>query len=398
MAKGQGWLVFRALFVAVYCKAVGCFAFDIFIPGLPQMALSLNAPVGQLQALITAIALGSAVSMLFCGALSDAYGRKKVFLGFMALMTVASFMCCMNVSLNELIFWRFVQGLGSGAPFVLAFAIAADIAMPEKRAVYMVYLSVSLTLFLTVAPVLGGYLTSAFGWHSTFTAVFILAAIGCVLIMTLLPETLKQKSRPDWAHILRDYKQMATNKLFLTLGVTPGIFIGAMVGYASAASHYLMADFGFTNVSYGWYQSSFMIIQSAVGLLLTRFIRRVGVNRALKTGVNLACVASLIYLALLWAMPQAIWVHMAALIVFACTVNLGIVTHIERGMSLYPHAFGTASALQGAVRSCMIGLAVLLSGVLVQGRPMLFLGVFISAMGLLIWGLHRLVVRPALRD
>ncbi len=397
MAKGQGWLVFRALFVSVYCKAVGCFAFDIFIPGLPQMAIGLNATVGQLQALITAIALGSAISMLFCGALSDAYGRKRVFLGFMALMTVASFMCCLDVSLNVLIFWRFVQGLGSGAPFVLAFAIAADIATPEKRPVYMVYLSVSLTLFLTIAPVLGGYLTSAFGWHSTFTAVFILAAIGCVLIMTVLPETLKERNRPNWVHILRDYKQMATNKVFLTLGVTPGIFIGAMVGYASAASHYLMADFGFTNVSYGWYQSSFMITQSAVGLLLTRFIRRVGVDRALKTGVNVAFSASLVYLLLLWAMPQAIWVHMAALIVFACTVNLGIVTHIEKGMSLYPHVFGTASALQGAVRSSMVGLAVLMSGVFTQGNSMLFLGVFISTMGFLIWGLHRLVVGPMLK-
>ena len=391
-------MIFRALFVAVYCKAVGCFAFDIFIPGLPQMASSLDASVGQLQGLITAIALGSALNMLFCGALSDAYGRKKVFLWCMVLMTGASFMCCLNLSFHWLLFWRFVQGLGSGAPFVLAFAIAADIATPQKRPLYMVYLSVSLTLFLTIAPILGGYLTNTFGWKSTFYTVLLLSAIGCFLIAWVLPETLKESKRPDWAHILKDYRHMVTDRVFLAYGITPGLFIGGMVGYISAASHYLIPDFGFTDVTYGWYQSSFMIIQSIVSLFLSRLIQKIGVNQSLMMAVRIAFCASLLYTTLVWVFPTGIWVQMGALILFACTINLGIVTHIEKGMALYTHAFGTSSALQGALRSSTIGLAAGLSGIITQDRPIIALGLFILTIGTLIWGLHFVIIKPALKE
>ena len=396
MAQANKWIIFRALFVAVYCKAVCCFAFDIFIPGLPQMAESLNATIGELQALITAIALGSALNMLFCGSLSDAYGRKKIFLICMSLMAIASFMCCLDLSLHWIIFWRFIQGIGSGAPFVLAFAIAADVASPQKRPIYMIYLSVSLTLFLTIAPILGGYLTSAFGWKSTFEAVFIMAIVGCALILFVLPETLKENSRPHWPHILRDYKKMASNPVFFAYGITPGLFIGAMVGYISVASHYLISGHGFSDVNYGWYQSSFMIIQSFVSLFLGRFIQRVGVNRALEVCVRIASLSGGVYLILLWAFPAAIWIHMGALIAFACTINLGIVTHIEKGMALYPHAFGTSSALQGALRSATIGCAAGLAGMMTQGKPMITVGLFMALMGFLIGGLHYIIIRPKL--
>jgi DHA1 family bicyclomycin/chloramphenicol resistance-like MFS transporter len=360
---------------------VGCFAFDVFVPGLPEIARELGIDQSQTQWLISAISLGTTVTLLVCGTLADAYGRKRVLLGFLGVMLMASAAVCFPQPYGSFIMWRFVQGIGCGVTFVMGFTLIADVCDHEKRPIYISYLSASLTLFLALAPILGGYMIHYWGWRSTFILIFAMTAVALAVVYFCLPETLKTCQKPDWIELLSSYKQMVSSKGFLGFGLTPGLMIGASVGYLSLASHYLIRDFGLSEVSYGWYQSIFMFVQGGLGLMLGRIIRKWGVEKVLRFSVFCGFISSLLFMLATWLFPHVLWLQTLCMILFTLGINASIVTHIDKGLSLFPSALGTASALQGALRGFVIACAVQIGGFMVIGEPVSSLGSFVFIMG-----------------
>ena len=388
---------FRILLIAIYCMVVGCFAFDVFVPGLPAIARDLRIDQSQTQWLISAISLGTTVTLLVCGTLADAYGRRKVLLGFLGMMLMASAAVCFPQPYESFILWRFMQGIGCGVTFVMGFTLIADVCDHEKRPIYISYLSASLTLFLALAPIFGGYMIHYWGWRSTFVLVSAMTALAIALVYFCLPETLKTSQKPDWIQLLSSYKQMILSKGFLGFGVTPGLMIGASVGYLSLASHYLIRDFGLSEVSYGWYQSIFMFVQGGLGVMLGDIIRKQGVEKVLKASVFCGFASSVLFMLATWLFPHVLWVQTLCMIFFTLCINASIVTNIDKGLSLFPAALGTASSLQGALRGFVIACSVQMGGLMVIGKPISALGGFIFIMGALVLIVYMALTRKVIR-
>lgn len=387
----------KLLLICVFCMATGCFAFDIFIPGLPQMSTSLQCEACDLQWLIGAIAIGSAAIMLVCGPLADAYGRRMMMLGFMALMTFSSLMSCFELPISWLIFWRFLQGVGSGAPFVLCFAIIADVCTAERRPIYFAYLSANLTLSLALAPIVGGYLIVWFGWKSTFVFVFLMSLVSFLSIFFWLPETLRQEKKLDWLQLMRSYVSLLKNTSFIGYGLTPGLLIGAMLSFLSLAAHYLIPAFGMDEVTYGWYQSLFMVAQAMTSWQLSRVIGKIGVDRMLTISIGMAVLSSLGFFLAVAFWPRVLWPFTLSLIIFASSINIALVTHMEKGLSVLPQAYATASALQGVLRGTVVAVSVQVAGLVTQGRPFLYLGFFVALMGLIVLAIYITMTRKTLK-
>ncbi len=387
---------FRILLIAIYCMVVGCFAFDVFVPGLPEISKELGIDQSQTQWLISAISLGTTVTLLVCGTLADAYGRRRVLLGFLWVMLIASAAACFPQPYGSFIVFRFVQGIGCGVTFVMGFTLIADVCDGEKRPIYISYLSASLTLFLALAPIFGGYMIHYWGWRSTFVLVFAMTAVALAVVYFCLPETLKTNHKPNWSELLSSYRQMVLSKGFLGLGLTPGLMIGASVGYLSLASHYLIRDFGLSEISYGWYQSIFMFIQGGLGVMLGGIIRKHGVENVLTLSVFCGFISSFLFMIATWFFPQVLWVQTVCMIFFTICINASIVTHVDKGLSLFPSALGTASALQGALRGFVIAFAVQIGGFMVMGKPISALGSFVFIMGSLVLIVYFVLTRKAI--
>ena len=106
------------------CMALNALAIDVMLPVLPDLTADfrLDDP-NHAQAVIAVYLVGMGVSQLFYGPLSDRYGRRPVLIGGLVLFSLAGLLSAMTASFGMLLAARFVQGLGAGAPRVIAVAL-----------------------------------------------------------------------------------------------------------------------------------------------------------------------------------------------------------------------------------------------------------------------------------
>src|SRR3954452_10199062 len=109
---------------------LGPFSIDTYIPAFSGIARSLDATPVQMQQTLSAYLFGFAVMNLFHGALSDSFGRRPVVLWGIAVFTLSSLGCALSHSIGQLVFFRLMQGVSSGASMVVSRAIIRDMFPP----------------------------------------------------------------------------------------------------------------------------------------------------------------------------------------------------------------------------------------------------------------------------
>src|SRR3954464_11989172 len=102
---------------------LGAFSIDTYIPAFSGIARPLGAPPVQMQQTLSAYLFGFAVMNLFHGALSDSFGRRPVVLWGIGLFTLASLGCALSQTIGQLVFFRALQGLSTGAGIVVSRAV-----------------------------------------------------------------------------------------------------------------------------------------------------------------------------------------------------------------------------------------------------------------------------------
>ncbi len=146
---------------------------------LAPMAASFKTDLGGIQWVITGYFLTVAAIIPLAGYLGNRFGLKRLFILCLVLFTFGSVLCGLAPSLEWLIVFRVVQGLGGGGLFPLAQAIALRAFPPHERASSSAILGVAALVAPALGPTLGGILTDAFGWQAIF---FINLPVGLLCI------------------------------------------------------------------------------------------------------------------------------------------------------------------------------------------------------------------------
>ncbi len=141
----------------------------IVIVGLPQVAAALNANAEQAIWITQAYVLGSTVALLLIGRVSDMVGRVRLYTSGFAVFTIGSLLTSISVDPNQVILFRFIQGLGSAILFTNSAAMIVD-ATPENELGY--FLGINQVAFrmgamagLTLSGII---LTIFFDWRALF--------------------------------------------------------------------------------------------------------------------------------------------------------------------------------------------------------------------------------------
>ena len=175
----------------VFCAV--CAFLHLYSPQavLPLMAQEFGVGAAGASLVITASTLAVAATAPFTGAISDLLGRKRVIVAAMVLLLVPGVMLPLSGSLNELIFWRFVQGLLLPPIFAVTIAYIGD-EWPPQQATGVIG---SYTSASAVAGFLGrfipGMLLAYVGWRGGFMALAALTAVCLVVVAALLPREKK---------------------------------------------------------------------------------------------------------------------------------------------------------------------------------------------------------------
>ncbi|MGH7241093.1 MAG: MFS transporter, partial [Candidatus Saccharimonadales bacterium] len=140
---------------------------------LPRIASDLHG-LSKYSWVATAYLLTSAVSTPLYGKISDMFGRKKIFMFAISIFLVGSMLCGAAQSMNQLIFFRGLQGLGAGGLMVLAMTVVGDVVPPRQRGRYQGYFGATFATSSVIGPLLGGFFSDAHsilgitGWRWIF--------------------------------------------------------------------------------------------------------------------------------------------------------------------------------------------------------------------------------------
>lgn len=146
-----------------------------------QIAGNLGATIEDTAWVITSYAVSNIIIIPLTGFLSDLFGRKVYFTASVALFTLSSLLCGMSHSIETLVFWRFIQGIGGGALLATAQTILVETFPPEELDSANGIFGAGIVMGPTLGPVIGGYLTDNYSWSWIF---YINIPIG--IIATLL--------------------------------------------------------------------------------------------------------------------------------------------------------------------------------------------------------------------
>jgi MFS transporter, DHA2 family, multidrug resistance protein len=186
---------------------------------LPKMQGSLSATQDQIAWVVTFNIVATAVATPLAGWLAARMGRRKLMICAVILFAIASVACGTANSVEELVFYRIIQG-ASGAPLVpLSQAIVVDTYPKEKHASATAIFGIGVMLGPIVAPTIGGYVSEAYSWRWVFFMIlpFTLVALAGVLAF-IHDRRAPVKISLDWTGFIALAVAIASFQLMLDRG------------------------------------------------------------------------------------------------------------------------------------------------------------------------------------
>lgn len=334
-----------ATLLAFALLPISGFATDIYIPSLPDMAGALNVSNVQVQLTLSIFLISYGVSQLFIGSVLDSFGRYKICLYALLIFAVASIVIATSHNIYLIYFMRVIHGVTVGAIVVAKRAYFVDLFEDDQLKHYLSLFSIIWSTGPIVAPFIGGYLQTAFGWESNFYFLAGFAVVFALLEIVFSGETLRHFTDFQLKKITGIYAEMIKTTSF-TLGIVMlGLAYCMVMVYNMTGPFIIEHHLNFSPVVAG-YSSLFLGFAWMVGGFIGKatinkpFFKRLMINSLLQVAFVVLMMISLNFVSNLWS-----------LIFFAFIIHVGagytFNNYFTFCLSKFPKNAGIAGGLTG---------------------------------------------------
>ncbi|MBW3695552.1 MFS transporter [Vibrio sp. T187] len=349
------------LLLAMMIIATGQVGVSIYLPSLPLISGDLGISQVDVQLLVTLFLVGFGVSQLVYGPMSDAIGRRPIFILGQGIYLVGTIVCiAFSDSAFALELGRLLQGLGAGSASVLGRSVLRDSYDGFHLTRALSYISITASVMPIIAPVFGGWIAFHLGWQAVFG--FVLAYLLAIFTLGyfILPETLPYgKSKFQIGAVIKNYGSLLTNKQVISSASYNWVSYLAALVSLSVFPFLMQEQLGLTAAEYG----TLMIIPSA-GLMIGSVTLNI-INRRFSTPQIMSIAIAIMLASGLWLMFTPLSIFNLVWAFTWLTIGQGMSFPLSISMLLEPHKkqAGAVSALSGSVQMCGAGL---LGGYLVE--------------------------------
>ncbi|HEU4988077.1 MAG TPA: multidrug effflux MFS transporter [Rhizobiaceae bacterium] len=352
--------------------AVGPFAIDMYLPALPSIGEDLNAGTVSVQMSLLVFFLSMGLAQIIVGPISDMIGRKAPLYIGLVLFIVGSIGSALAGSIEVLIAFRFLQGLGASAGMVVPRAVVRDLHTGTEAARLMSLLMLVFSISPILAPLTGSVVIESFGWRAVFWSVTIAAVLAVVLLATSLKETrpVEERRGSSLRSALGGYRFLMGDRNFLGLSFIGGFGISSFFVYLSSSSFVLIDHYGLSPTLYSVFFSINAVAFFAMSQLTGTLTERFGLRRVVRAAVVSYATVMVALLATMAAGIQSLWVLASFLFVGYGFLGLVIPTTSVLAMDDHGSIAGTASALMGTLHFAIGAAAMAVSGLFFDGTPL----------------------------
>lgn len=203
---------------------------------LPNIQGNLSATPDQVGWIITAFVVATAVGTVLTGWLAQQFGRRAVFLGAIVGFTLTSVLCAIAADLEQLVFYRILQGLVSAPLLPISQSIMLDTYPREKHGFAMSIWSMGMILGPVIGPTVGAIVTEFYGWRYLFLINIPLGMAAFFAILPTLPKTPNTPGKLDWIGVVALIVAVSAFQLMLDRGERQGWFESTEIIIAACAS------------------------------------------------------------------------------------------------------------------------------------------------------------------
>lgn len=186
------------LVLAICCSSLLLVSMDVTIVNvaLPAIRRDLQASTSGLQWIVDSYIMVVASLLMLSGSLADRFGRRRTFQVGMALFTLASALCSAATSVEGLVAFRMLQGVGASMLNPVAMSIIVNTFLdPAARAKAIGVWGAVFGVSIALGPLVGGLLTQSVGWRSIFWINLPIGVCAIVLAHRFVPESKAPRPR-----------------------------------------------------------------------------------------------------------------------------------------------------------------------------------------------------------
>ncbi len=362
---------FIALLTAL--SALGQFATSVYLPSLPAIRDDLGAPMSTVQLTLTVFLLAFALTQLLYGPLSDRFGRRRVLFTGLALYVLASALCVVAVSIEQLIIGRTLQAAGACAGLVVARAVVRDVYDGAVLARVMSYITIAFAVVPGFAPLLGGILQDTVGWRSTFVVATAAGLIISLIAWRWLPETNNQRMTSlHMRAFFGAYRPVLASPVFRAYVAATSLTLAALFAFYAGSPEVFIEHLGIPASLYGLIPAATVLGFLGGALLGARMAEQRGARQAVRAGLVIAALGAAAMLIPTLFGVLNLWALTAPMFVFVWGLGLVMPTGLATAISGFPERAGTASAMAGFLQMGGAALGTMVSAALYPLGPMAF--------------------------
>lgn len=330
---------------------LGPFSVDAYLPAFHDIGEDLDVAPLAVQQTLSSFLFAYAFMMLWHGALSDAFGRRRVVLVGVGVYAFATLGCAISGNIETLWLFRALQGLCAGSGMVVGRAIVRDRFDGDDAQRVMSQITLVFGIAPAIAPVIGGILLNALGWRSIFWVLLALVIALLACSAKSLPETLPVSQRQSLhpRNLWRNYVSVLRNVDFLLLAAILALNFSAFFVYIATAPAFLIDLLSVSSYGFAW-----LFVPMIGGIMLGAIISgrtagRLSATRTVRLGYLLMFAGATSQMAAAWYAELAVPWHVIPIMIYTIGSAIAAPSATLLLLDLFPAQRGMASSLQAFV-------------------------------------------------
>ena len=361
---------------------------DLHLPALPAMADYFQTSDSQLQLVLTLYTLGSAISLLVSGPLTDRFGRRPVLLAGLTMYVLATITCALADSLGVLVIARLFQALGGCCTTVIGRVIVRDYFDRHEQARLLGLISMAMAVSPMAAPVLGSVLLPLLGWRGLFVLLGVIGSVLCLVVQRRLPETRPPEvAAAPPANVLRIYSQLLRDRYFLRYALAIGCVYSTYFPFISESSALLQRGFDLSPTAYALVFAATISGYMLGANLFRRLVARFEADRLISVAIGLNVLGSILLATATTLMAQEWLAIVLPMVVIMVSVGLTMPACQLSVLQPYGAIAGTASGLFFFIQMFVTAVSSWVTGLLSDGSsaPLVIMTSLASALLVTTW-------------